>query len=262
MKNLKHLLTEYYTDLYKNQLGLKDYRRRVTQRLNEESKTSYYSATREINLIKNLISYSFKNKSVLVVGAGTGMELFQLKNLGARVYGIEPEQRAIEILNLKASKYNLEQKRIKKGVAEKLPYKDGQFDFIYCWQVLEHVQNLEKSITEMIRVTKKNGWLFFGCPDYRQIVEPHYKMYLPLFLPKTLIKLILFFSGKKIEFFNSLQFVTAKKIRRILTRNEVTTVKIIKAYKNGQLNFLGKIVIWLQDYLEIEQTQLWLVKKN
>lgn len=261
--HLKKLLKEYYTELYKNQLGLKNYQERVTQRLDEENIKSYYSASREINLIKTIINYSFKNKAVLIVGAGTGLELFQLKDQGANVYGIEPEKKAIEILKLKASKFNLEQKKIVKGVAEKLPYKNGQFDFIYCWQVLEHVQNLEKSIQEMIRVTKKDGWLFFGCPDYRHLVEPHYKMYLPLFLPKIIIKIMLILSGRKIKFFNSLQFVTSKRIRRVLTANLVTGLKIIKPYQNkNRLNLMGKMILWLQDCLEIEQTQLWLVKKT
>lgn len=264
MNQLNKLLTDYYTDLYKVQLGLKDYKNRVKERLNEEKSSSYYTSFREINLIKKIINYSFKEKSILVVGAGTGMEVFSFAKLGALVTGIEPNNKALKILNLKKHKHNYKNVIIIKGTAEKLPFKDKKFDFVYCWQVLEHVQNLNKSISEMVRVTKKNGYLFLGFPDYRQIIEPHYKMYLPLFLPKWISKLILILRRRRIGFFNSLQFVNAKKVKKITKGHNLLGIQIIKpkSKKVKNLNSWGaKIKNLIEDYLEIEQNQMWLFKK-
>jgi len=41
------------------------------------------------------------------------------------------------------------------GDVEKLPFKDKIFDFVFCSHLLEHVENPEKAITELIRVAKK-----------------------------------------------------------------------------------------------------------
>lgn len=263
MNKLKKLIIDYYTDIYKNQLSLKDYGKRVKERSREGSSECYYSPKREILLITKTINYSFKNKKVLVVGAGTGLELFTLKKIGAKVTGIEPDNSALRILKLKKNKYKYKNVIIKKAVAEKLPFKDKQFDFIYCWQVLEHVQDLKKSIEEMCRVTKKGGYLFFGFPDYRQIFEPHYKMFLPLFLPKWISKLVLIIKGRKVEYFNSLQFVTGKKVKQIARELGLLGIQIIKQKRDELIKDRGKkLVNWIQNWLEVEQSQLWLFKKS
>lgn len=263
--SLKKLLSHYYTDLYKNKLSLVDWQWRVKNRLNEDSQKSYYTAMKNIEKIKKLINISFNKKTkVLVVGAGTGVEMVQLAKDGCQVYGIEPDNQAVEILKLRAELKQIENEKIVKGVAEKIPFKDNCFDFIYCWQVLEHVQDPEKSIKEMIRVTKLNGYIFIGFPDYRQIVEPHYKIYLPLFLPKIFSRLWLKLRRRNTAFFDSLQFVTSKKIRNILRKNNVTAMQIIEAYdvKEIKIRDLKKLMYWIQDNLEIEQNQFWLIKKN
>lgn len=262
MDRLKQLLQEYYENMYKNQVGLKDYRWRIQQRLAEDNPRSYYATEKILNKITLLINLTLTAKTkVLVIGAGTGVEMIALANKGCQVYGIEPDKKALQILKLRPQ---LQPERVIKAVAEKLPFKNDYFDLVYCWQVLEHVQNVEMAIQEMIRVAKKNGTIFLGCPDYRQIVEPHYKMYLPLFLPKWIVKLMIKLRGRPTEFFDSLQFVTAKKVRNILRRNAVTAMQLIYPYAENELKVrdLRKLMYWIQDFWEIEQDQYWLIKKS
>lgn len=263
--SLGNLIKQYYTNYYRDQLGLKDYRWHVNSRLNEDNDDSYYTASKHINKIETLLNLRFdKRQKVLVVGAGTGVEMIQFAKKGCIIYGIEPDEKALAILKLRSQLQQLDQNKIKRAVAEKIPYPNNYFDLIYCWQVLEHVQNPEQSIREMVRVTKPDGYIFIGCPDYRQIAEPHYKLYLPLFLPIWINKILLKLRGRKTEFFDSLQMITSKKIKKYLRRMPVTMMQVINPYTQKELTVRNwrKLMYWIQDNLEIEQHQYWLIKKT
>ena len=262
--SLNNLIKQYYTNYYRDQLGLKDYQWRVKNRLNEDNDDFYYTASKHIKKIETLLNLRFDNRQkVLVVGAGTGIEMIQFAKKGCLIYGIEPDKKALEILKLRSQLQQLDQNKIKQAVAEKIPYPDNFFDFVYCWQVLEHVQNVEQSIREMVRVTKPDGYIFIGCPDYRQIAEPHYKLYLPLFLPRWINKILLKLRGRKTEFFDTLQSVNAKKIRNILRHCPVTMMQVINTYTDKELKIHDwrRLMFWIQETFEIEQDQNWLIKK-
>jgi ubiquinone/menaquinone biosynthesis C-methylase UbiE len=58
---------------------------------------------------------------------------------------------------------------MKHGNAEKMEFPDSFFDFIYCYHVLEHVQNPEIAIHEMSRVLNHKSHLFVGTPNKARI---------------------------------------------------------------------------------------------
>jgi SAM-dependent methyltransferase len=41
--------------------------------------------------------------------------------------------------------------------ANELPFNDGEFDYVYSWGVLHHSPALQKSISELMRVTRAGG---------------------------------------------------------------------------------------------------------
>ena len=172
----------------------------------------------------------------------------------ADVYALEPNESAIEILKLKAKKNKITVNKIFKYCAEAMPFENNYFDFVYCYTVIEHVRNVEQSIKEMIRVTKKGGYMYINCPDYRFIWEPHYKIYLPLFLPMVFSKFILKLLGRQTDFFNSLQLVNAKKLKNIFRKYQVTALQIIR---NDSKNKLAQI--WQRKF-GIEPNQSWLIQ--
>src|SRR5690242_14414188 len=43
------------------------------------------------------------------------------------------------------------------GVAEFLPFADNSLDAVLCYDVMEHVQNLQKALAEIYRVLKPQG---------------------------------------------------------------------------------------------------------
>jgi len=49
------------------------------------------------------------------------------------------------------------------GIGESLPYGDRRFDYVYCWNVLDHTRDAETILREISRVLKPAGRLLFGC---------------------------------------------------------------------------------------------------
>lgn len=108
-----------------------------------------------------------KGKKFLDVGCGLGFFASKAGKLGADVYGIDIGERLI----------NISRKRYPKGKfsvasAARLPFKDNSFDLILCTEVIEHVNNQNKALSEIFRVLKKGGYLVLTTPN--KIFKPLY----------------------------------------------------------------------------------------
>ena len=100
---------------------------------------------------------------ILDVGCGEGGLIHSLnkKNKKTYFYGID-----ISSDNIRKCKQFCGTKNLffKMGKAEKLNFEDDYFDKVYCMEVLEHVDNIDKSMNEISRVLKKNGILTVSVP--------------------------------------------------------------------------------------------------
>jgi len=264
-KKLESELKQYYKFYYKDQLGLPDWKSRIELRLNEEE----IFCRRFIDWIEEWFHYDFNLKKVLVVGSGTGGELVNFTNKGSDVYGIEPNNYALKISHMKAVQNKIDCNNIINAFAENIPFEDEKFDFIYCFTVLEHVNDVNKSISEMIRCVKKGGKIFIEAPDYRQLFEGHYKLPLPMFLPKWINKIILSIIRRPTSFLNSIKKVNSWKLNKIFSVHPVTYMKIYKneiKNKSKPNSIGGKIVISIQNFIKnyfgIYINQIWLLHKQ
>ncbi len=108
-----------------------------------------------ISLIKPL-----KPESVLDAGCGEGFSLNKLRenNIGKKLEGIENSKTAIAISKKINSKLN-----IRLGSVYSLPYEDNSFDLVICTEVLEHLDNPEKGLFQVMRVSKK--YIIFSVPN-------------------------------------------------------------------------------------------------
>ena len=100
----------------------------------------------------SLINFN-KVKTFLDSGCGTGRHLINLPKY-VEAYGIDASKYMIKVAKKKV-------KNVKFYVSEveKTNFKDNYFDCIISVRVLQHLENQEKSIEEMIRTLKKNGRL-------------------------------------------------------------------------------------------------------
>jgi 2-polyprenyl-6-hydroxyphenyl methylase/3-demethylubiquinone-9 3-methyltransferase len=102
----------------------------------------------------------WKDIKVLDIGCGGGLACEFLAKRGANVSGIDLSFNSIKTAQEHAKKSNL-QIDYQCGVAENLPYGESTFDVIVCFDVLEHVEDWEKVISEIYRVLNKNGIFLF-----------------------------------------------------------------------------------------------------
>jgi len=57
------------------------------------------------------------------------------------------------------------------GIGEYLPFKDDTFDFISSYSVIPYVENIEKFLNEMYRVTKHNGLVVITIMNFRALAR-------------------------------------------------------------------------------------------
>ena len=102
---------------------------------------------------------NWQGLKVLDVGCGGGFTCEFLAARGAIVSGIDQAQKCIVKAREHAAQHSL---RIdyQQARAENLPYEDNSFDAAICVDVLEHVSDLQQTISEIYRILKPGG--FFG----------------------------------------------------------------------------------------------------
>jgi ubiquinone/menaquinone biosynthesis C-methylase UbiE len=119
------------------------------------------------------------NKTFLDLGCGLGNHANYLssKNPHSAVYGIDISENNIRFAETNKISPN-QTFSISKG--EQLPFTDAFFNEVHCYEVLEHVFDLEQTLKEISRVLKINGNLILSVP--REESELILKQYNPSYL--------------------------------------------------------------------------------
>ena len=257
-------MKNYYKNYYLGELKLFDWEERFeNNRINEEdqlgSKVASYIEDQQ---------FDFTDKTILIVGGGTGAEIYYIYNnyKNVNIYTIEPFEDAINILNLKADILNFPLENIKQSFAENLPFENNYFDIVICFTVLEHVNHVEKSILEMYRVTKCKGIIMIETPNYLFPEEQHYKVTLfPPKLSKTLARLNLKLYGRYTGFFETLNFFSSKDIDEILHKYNFDYERKDEKYLKycGWKSFIRYFVRYMFSWVfGISRNQLVFIKKS
>ena len=94
--------------------------------------------------------------NVLEIGSGGGILSEEIARIGFITTGIDPSEQSINIAETHAKENDLII-RYEKGAGENLPFQNISFDVVFCCDVLEHVHDLPKVISEISRVLKYGG---------------------------------------------------------------------------------------------------------
>ena len=100
------------------------------------------------------------SSDALDVGCGGGLMAEDVARSGFRVHGIDPSAPSIETARRHAAQAGLEID-YSVGTGEQLPFADDSFDVVYCCDVLEHVDNIDRVIAESARVLRPGGLYFY-----------------------------------------------------------------------------------------------------
>ena len=103
---------------------------------------------------------NWQGLKALDVGCGGGFSCEFMAYRDVRVSGIDQSAKCIARAREHAVSSGLDI-IYKQGLAESLPYSNNTFDVVICVDVLEHVSNLQRTVSEIHRVLKFGGLFFF-----------------------------------------------------------------------------------------------------
>ena len=166
-------------------------------------------------LMRNVTGNDLK---ILNIGAGTGADLDVLQKYG-NTYVIDVNQRA---LNLIPENMCFEKKECD---AANLEYPENFFDCVCSFDVFEHVENDLKAVSEILRVLKKGGFLFFTVPAFQILFSAHDKALLHFrrYNRKSLYYLLNSFQDIKMSFWNSSLFFPLSILRILKKKSKPQT---------------------------------------
>lgn len=93
---------------------------------------------------------------VLEIGCGMGTMAMNWAQNGSSVTAVDLNPTSIEQTRRRFDLFDLEGD-IRQMDGNRLEFADGSFDYVYSWGVLHHSPQLAKSLTEFMRVLRKDG---------------------------------------------------------------------------------------------------------
>jgi len=116
------------------------------------TRIEYVIRRKKFDLMVSFIG-SMKNKSVLILGCGSGMESEWLSAHGIKTFGIDISPQIIRIAKKRFKKKNLKGSFVI-GDMENLPFKSNSFDIVISYDALHHSEKMYDCLSESHRVTK------------------------------------------------------------------------------------------------------------
>jgi len=215
---LRERVRRYYTTYYRDVLGIPDWSVLVDLREEEERQERG-----RIDRLRRVLGVAALSDSrILNVGCGTGGFNVVAEEAGARAVGVDADAEAIAICALKCDKGG---GAFVRAAAERLPFPDGAFDLVYCFSAIEHVESVEESVAEMVRVTRRGGHIYLHTPNAWSWYEGHYKLFWVPFLPHSLGRLYLRLRGRPGAYLATLRRLTPAALRRAFARAGVSDLR-------------------------------------
>lgn len=156
--------------------------------------------------LKLAIDNTREDDKILDVGCGVGNYIIALSKINRVCFGIDP---LYEVSLLKAQQKNKDESvnniSLIRAVSENLPFGDEKFNMILHLSTLQHVSDQDKTLSEIERVLKKEGFLLVSVPTNRNI--------------STLFK-----KTKKPEYFT--KDFDLRELKKVVTENGFKILKI------------------------------------
>lgn len=191
--------------------------------------TYYYEAKFALLIFAEHLSELSPEVKILEIGSGIGLLSNHLSHLGLKyITSVEPQGPGFNQMNL-----------MRKIVNDHPNYRDNaithhncfieeltsnkKFEFIISFNVMEHVDNLDKVLNHIGNMLEPKGKHVFVCPNYTFPYEGHFNI--PIIINKQITGI---FFKRKISSFNtadpnglwrSLNWITPWKIESAITSN-------------------------------------------
>ena len=119
---------------------------------------------RRLNLIREYVP--LENRRILDVGCGLGMYVEKFRRFSNDVYGVDVDPEKVQKAQEKLPNISL-------APAEELPFKDRGFDVVLLHEVIEHVVDDQRTISEAVRCLDVGGHIVIYAPNRLYPFETH-----------------------------------------------------------------------------------------
>jgi len=121
-----------------------------------------------IRLASPLLNNLARSRKLKILDAGCGKGgLLALLSYRGEVMGVDASEEAV---NFCREKYNF---KVQPALIQDLPFVDSAFDFIFCVDVIEHLEDDLKAMRELYRVLKPGGFLITTIPAFMSLWGYH-----------------------------------------------------------------------------------------
>ncbi|KYG74813.1 methyltransferase family protein [Roseivirga ehrenbergii] len=168
-----------------------------------------------------------QNKCVLDVASGEGYGVSLMANLAQHVIGVDIEKEAITHAQNTYQKENIV---FVEGDIRSLPFENGSFDIITCFETIEHITEHDQAMGELKRVLRPNGALLISTPDSdstHELASRGRNPFHPLELNKKQ------FASLLNNHFENVSFLYQKTINASLIMTEETTDTALQEYRGS-----------------------------
>lgn len=211
---LTERLRRYYTSYYRDLLGIPDWTTLVRLRETED-----VQERPRLERLRRLAGAERLTGPVLNLGCGTGGFNAAADEAGIRIVGVDADAEAIAISAARGG-------ACVRAASEALPFRDGAFSLVYCFSVIEHVASVERTIAEMVRVTRRGGAVYVNTPNAWSLYEGHYKLLWIPWLPRRLGRLYLALRGRPTAYLATIRRLTIRELVRGFRRAGVTSLDV------------------------------------
>ena len=142
-------------------MKVSDYNKNIYEKFFSDGNENLYYKAHELKIKKMIDLIDDSPKKILDLGCADGFLGKILKELyQAEVHGIDLAEKSLKI----AEKRGIITKKFDLSL-KKWPYKNNFFDLIIAGDVIEHIYDTEKFISECNRILKTNGQLIISTPN-------------------------------------------------------------------------------------------------
>lgn len=143
---------------------------------NESSDVFYNTSLKFFEWYEGKLTEKDLNGKVLLdLGSGFGGRTCYYAQNCKFCHGIDVDERGLEESVKFAKHLKLDNVKFQKSFGEDLPFEDDTFDIVFSYDVLEHVNDVEKVMSEVYRVLKKGGRFYSVFPPYYNPTASHIK---------------------------------------------------------------------------------------
>ena len=181
-----------------NNIILEGYTNVVDEKFISQDFLRLKTFSQSLKKIKKILNLS--NKKILDVGTANGTFVKACLKNNVVAEGIEPSK---WLVNLGKKNDNL---NLHCGSFEEFNFKK-KYDFIFFWDVLEHVFDLNITKSKILKILNKSGYLIINCPDQDSIAQRILKFKWPFYLSVHLY----YFNENSLKTFLKKDFTLIKK---------------------------------------------------